>query len=76
VLGLKVCATPAWPILNNITKNSLKEGWWYTPLIPSLWRQKLIDLCEFRPASATQQVPGQEELHRLCLKKRKERREG
>lgn len=57
-------------------KGNGTEQSWHTSLMSTFGRQKLIDLCEFRPASATQQVPGQEELHRLCLKKRKERREG
>ena len=32
----------------NIFKNhNLAGWWWYTPLIPALWRQRQVDLCEF-----------------------------
>ena len=69
--GSRIHFTKKMHITNN-RKQSMKPGrWWHTPLILALWRQRQMDLCEFKAACSTQWIPGRVRViqKKPCLKK-------
>ena len=60
-------ATQENPVSNKQTK-SVRPQQWYAPVIPALWKQKQMDLCEFK-ASLFYKMISRTATEKPCLKK-------
>jgi hypothetical protein len=73
--GAEGQARQAYTEETQLKTSSHYRAWWRTPLVPALGRQRQADFfLSSRPAWSTERVPGQPELHRETLSRKKKQK--